>query len=44
MTGGVLAADTDGCVWLIDEDEEGKPLEAEVALTWPADYSFDASA
>jgi hypothetical protein len=43
MTSGVLAADTEGCVWLFDEGEEGEPLEPEVALLWPAGYSFDTT-
>lgn len=43
MTGGVLAADEDGCVWLVDEGEDGEGLEPEVALIWPAGYAFDTS-
>lgn len=43
MTGGVLAADDQGCVWLIDEPVKDEPFEPEVALFWPADHSFDPS-
>ena len=43
MTGGVLTADDDGCVWLIDPPVSDEPFEPEVGLFWPADYSFDAA-
>jgi hypothetical protein len=43
MTSGVLAADSDGCVWLVEEVYEGEGLEPEVALLWPAGYAFDTS-
>lgn len=43
MTHGVLAADDEGCVWLIDPPVKDEPFEPEVALLWPFGYSFDIS-
>lgn len=43
MTGGVLAADDEGCVWLIDPPVRDEPFEPEVGLFWPAGYMFDTS-
>jgi hypothetical protein len=42
MTSGVLAGDG-GCVWLIDPPVLDEPFDPEVALIWPAGYSFDTS-
>ncbi|MCC5947159.1 MAG: hypothetical protein JJT89_01775 [Nitriliruptoraceae bacterium] len=43
MTSGVLEADDDDCVWLIDPPVRDEPFEPEVGLFWPADYSLDTS-